>query len=414
MSIFKGVPTSAQMIEELEKASAKANNRSSDMFVPDESDVALFYASTLKQLIDSASLCRTFYSNKTADVVLVTDVTDFSALLPKLEALHIFRHIYCMDVNTPIAAYLFNVQAHIKDTIDLDDLIGRHGLNNDYTQIYGYYSAVSASLQYYLFLHGCFPLLHVMDDGIASYVLEYDRRMKLYSNLLAFGRKGAYIKDALSVIKKSFCEAFVMEPSFFYKKDCPAPVRSSAIFSNNADMPAILKALFGEIELPKQRYIFLEQSRVGSGPGYVSDDFYLIKKIADTVGIENIAVKLHPRTLFDRFTPAGFTVIENGGWPWEMASYQDGFYNKALITVSSTAALAGVFGSGKPQYILILSELVRVTKSKEVWPAELKGSIWGMCNAEGKYLFAPTDVQGLTDSLHYIDGMLNLKEKENV
>ena len=86
----------------------------------------------------------------------------------------------------------------------------------------------------------------------------------------------------------------------------------------------------------EEKHIFFEESfHVDNNQ---SDDLDLLELITKEVGKENMVIKLHPRSLCDRFSDKGYKVIKKSGGPWEVVAANMRIdEGKVLVTISSGA-----------------------------------------------------------------------------
>jgi hypothetical protein len=86
-------------------------------------------------------------------------------------------------------------------------------------------------------------------------------------------------------------------------------------------------------------YIFFENC--GYQDTGLNDDLEIIKITAEHVGKENILVKLHPRTIHNRFSSLGINTNQDSSIPWEIiAMNMDSNDKRTFITISSAALIS--------------------------------------------------------------------------
>lgn len=73
--------------------------------------------------------------------------------------------------------------------------------------------------------------------------------------------------------------------------------------------------------------------------------------------IDDVTVKLHPRTRKELFTSEGVNIYNHQGIPWEMICLNSSMNKKMLITFSSSAAFTSKFIFNDEPYILFLINL---------------------------------------------------------
>lgn len=84
------------------------------------------------------------------------------------------------------------------------------------------------------------------------------------------------------------------------------------------------------------------------------DDISLILEVVETVGKENIIIKLHPRNCEDRFSRLGITTNKTIGIPWEVIQLNYDFKNSVFLTISSASVLSSrlMFNQNVKTYLL--------------------------------------------------------------
>ena len=83
----------------------------------------------------------------------------------------------------------------------------------------------------------------------------------------------------------------------------------------------------------KNKVVFFEESFFLNG--IENKDLEIISDICDVVGIENVIVKLHPRTRIDRFVKMGIPTNSDSSIPWELIALNNQENNSVLVAVSS-------------------------------------------------------------------------------
>jgi len=86
------------------------------------------------------------------------------------------------------------------------------------------------------------------------------------------------------------------------------------------------------------KFIFFEQSF--NRDGIKVDDLNLVLKIAEVVGKDNLLVKLHPRSVVDRFAEYGINTSKIIGIPWEVIQLNHDFSNHVFLTISSGSVVS--------------------------------------------------------------------------
>lgn len=132
---------------------------------------------------------------------------------------------------------------------------------------------------------------------------------------------------------------------WFFEKDIvqyrsSAPMKNIPKFDLTDDsLRQILSSVFDfkENSFDGKKFVFLEDSAYLAGKE--TDDLEILNTIAITVGKDNIIVKLHPRTLDDRFEKLGYHSMKNN-IPLEALMFNQKKSSEIVfITMSSSAPL---------------------------------------------------------------------------
>jgi len=101
----------------------------------------------------------------------------------------------------------------------------------------------------------------------------------------------------------------------------------------------LFNSIFGYKERDRydRKYIFMEESFYADH--FPVDDVGIIKKITETVGIDNLMVKLHPRNGENRFASLGIKTNTYSGIPWELICLNQNIRDCTLISISSSSIL---------------------------------------------------------------------------
>lgn len=85
--------------------------------------------------------------------------------------------------------------------------------------------------------------------------------------------------------------------------------------------------------------IFFEESYYADGSEMI-DDVGIIERLAESIGRDNIMVKLHPRNPINRFKRLGYKTNKNTEIPWELIVLNQEISKSILISISSSAVLS--------------------------------------------------------------------------
>ena len=82
-----------------------------------------------------------------------------------------------------------------------------------------------------------------------------------------------------------------------------------------------------------KKFIIFEEAMFANDDNI--DDEKIIMNIVNTVGVDNVLIKLHPRTKIDRFSNKGIKTIGSDGIPWEAITLSGDFSDNVLIAIGS-------------------------------------------------------------------------------
>ena len=122
------------------------------------------------------------------------------------------------------------------------------------------------------------------------------------------------------------------------------------LITENPEIIEILRDIFeihdSDLYYP-QKYIYFASVYDFEG-GRPIGEIDIVRKIAKTVGNENLIVKVHPRDSRTAYTNEGIQVDKNSSKPWEAIQLLGDFSNKVFLTATSGSVLAGSFLSVYP------------------------------------------------------------------
>lgn len=341
------------VVKEHFKFTAKNNDAVKDNVV------ALFRCQSTYQLLNAILIKTTLLNQATADIIL-TNATDFSSVSEKLERTNIFRNIiFSEDIpKTYLDWRGFDQKKQKEITENPKKYILPVDIKEDYTD---YYIAVADEYNkifYYYMLHkGISTKIHLYEDGINSYILNNVVLCK--NDFINHEFYDAYAFD------KNIIEHLVHEPSVVVEK---VPSINYTEIPKMDTLPnksmKVLKKIYTDVTLPKQKYIFLEEAFFEDG--IASTDIELLEDIADIIGKENIIVKMHPRNKIDRFSSRGFEVMDNTVIPWEIVLLNSDISEKVFLTISSTAAISAALAFDKEFKAIYMYKVMSLGKNIHV------------------------------------------------
>lgn len=183
---------------------------------------------------------------------------------------------------------------------------------------YSYYARVNEDIR-----------LKVYDEGYSTYSRRFwtpeagMSALHVASGVLArrLGRRGTF---------EHIDSAYLYEPELLRLR-LPFPVgrllpngfridgfmlkELNAVFGFERESDPIVSFIQGD-SAAGRKYIYFEEC-FATDTGN-QDDLKVVDAIARAVGKDRMLIKLHPRTVRDRFTPLGYTTVQSHGYPWEI------------------------------------------------------------------------------------------------
>lgn len=361
----------------------------------------LFICSTYYQLMTAINIKRTLCIQQTADLLL-TDTTDFNGIIDNIKKCNVFRDVYQCKVTEKMVQLSNMSVAERKKSTNPIEVYNHVGLPHDYTDLYMTFSRLSCTLYYY-FIHMDTHLdVHLYEDGVTTYYLPISKRFE--TDGLDHGQYGErrlmnHIVENLMYATELYCAEKFSWPNVQLTKPQQSDGLKDVIFS-----------IFDRESLPGERYVFLEEFHAGMLLGNLFSDFLIMEKVAEIVGKENIVIKRHPRCPVDRFTPAGYKVMDNQRFPWEIILFGENIDDKVLLTVSSTAVLTPLTLFDQKNKVICFSDLVLSDKAN-FWDEHFKQKVLKEYNAETKTICFPRSEQELSAYIHYFEGQQRLMTK---
>lgn len=364
----------------------------------------LFRVQSVFQLFNAINIVYNTLKNVPVDIML-TKATDFSKYINAIRDSKLFRNVIVSEDTPETYINWRSVSKNKQEDIcrNPEKYVYLPKSESDYLDLYiAVADEYNKILYYYLVKNGCYPKIHMFEDGMNSYIL--DNRKKCSEDFILHEIYGHASFD------KNIVESLTYEPAAVI---CKYPdieySRIPKLALNNSPLKKIYCNIFPATSFPKQKYIFLEEAFFCDG--ITSTDVELVEYLADMVGIENIVVKLHPRNTVDRFSSRGFTVMELSEVPWEMTIMKSDLSDKVFVTVSSTAALTSGLVFNKKFTAINLFKIITVGKNIHVRQPMYKdfySTIESMLNYNQKQVFTPNSIEEFKEEIIYIQrGVIN-------
>lgn len=173
--------------------------------------------------------------------------------------------------------------------------------------------------------------LHVYDEGYSNYSRRFWQPDKRFSFLHSAAERIARMLGK-RFPAENIGTVHLFDPDML-RFELPFPVEKLAVerFSLDESKLNDLNKAFGfrknsdavldfvnDDSIVGTKYLFFEESFAEDSGN--EDDLGVLNEISEIVGMNNILVKLHPRSTRDRFSPLGYRVVESAGYPWEVVA----------------------------------------------------------------------------------------------
>lgn len=361
----------------------------------------LFVCETPYHLFSSLQIRYQLYRNTLADIVF-TSSADFSAYISQLKKMKVFDTIYQTGYTVvKDIGKLYKTAPNREITKHPERYEHYIDLPAEYSDYF--MPVLSSPYQKLLYLtlkkKGKAPRVHVFEDGSITYIEDVQQSMK--KDTLHHGAEG------LSSFQKNLCEILVRNPGLYLADSQNVPVAKLPDFlSDDREMWEIMRSVFGEQQLPKERYIFFNESFASEG--LVSNDIDILEEIAQFVGKENMTVKLHPRAAQERekYMSHGFKIYENNT-PWETVFMHPEIENKVLLSVSSNSLVTPWTVGGKKPTVIYLWKVMKLSRRHHVRESgftQFISLVENEMNCDEKIMFCPSTIPELIQTIKYIEG----------
>lgn len=195
------------------------------------------------------------------------------------------------------------------------------------------------------FLYNLFDLC--TDSGVNPTLIRFDEGILCYPMMPIEGKR-VRLKEALRKIngKHSLIKYFrsyeVFYPELLKKYIMnDRKIVSIPLIRRDDESIKLFNGIFSynpsEDNFKIPRYIYFPSPYQVDGINV--DDMALLHEIADRVGYENLVIKPHPRDIEGRYETEGFQVMCQSYVPWEIMQMNDGFKDKILLSLTSTAII---------------------------------------------------------------------------
>lgn len=356
------------------------------------------------QLINAINIKTTFLKDEKADVLL-NNSTDFSVLIPKLKKRGIFSKIIISEDSLAYNERYWKLSREEKKEISRNpsSFIYRPKFEEKYTDFYiGVYSVYAKLLYYYLIQKGMKPKIHFFEESHNNYTIDLKKGKEADGMVHEEYKENNFYKNIVELLlyRTDLYSGTVME--------CPL-VKMKQIDYKDPQVRGMYNEIFGYAQLPKEKYIFLEEPFFEDRKP--SSDMDLLEGISKIIGKDNLIVKMHPRNQIDRFSRRGFKTMTNSLIPWEvMIMNTFDIEKKVLLSVNSNSSISAKIVFDRDINTIHLYKMILFGKSDAMMHSGFKSyytKLYTNFNIKRKNLYAPNNINEFIEVIKYINGRIN-------
>lgn len=358
----------------------------------------LFICESPYQLLNILSIKYHYYPDATADLI-ITKSTNLSRYREKLESSGMFQKIILSNFDSKVDLKKIREISIKKRTLFPEKYEHALELEARYTDYFlpvlkhPYYQMI----YYQLVKKGCQPSVFIFEDGATSYTDNSEARMEIDHHLYPLNKQFTNNISAL----------------FLYRPDCycgnlevpkiPIP----QILGEETGFVDLIRFIFGDCQIPSARYLFFNECFARDGQ--VSTDIQILDSIAELVGKENIAVKLHPRSGGDEkiYQLHGYQIFSENDSPWEISVLSPKFKDKILMSVSSNTIYTPLFVSNVHIYAISLLNVMKLPSRPHAKTWEFHtfiNKVQQIMDRECNDFYRPNTMSELKNIIQFIEG----------
>ncbi len=361
----------------------------------------LFACETAVQLINAINIKTHYYPNTPADLILFSSV-DLRKYSDNIATLHLFDKIIFSDYNAKQDYDLIMEMPTEKRSLHPEKYSKMISLREHYTDYFLpvpegvfqkmiYYSLVKRDLR---------PVVHIFEEGLATYTENLTLKLTNQIDHTLYPLKKRITENVLDI--------FLYKPELYCGK-ADVPILPIPAIKKEGQFAEWLYYIFGDDTIPDERYIFFNEDF--SSSKRVSNDLQLLDAIADVVGRDNIAVKMHPLSSKGEalYRTHGYHTYANDSLPWELYALKPGLENKVLLSVSSNALFVPFTIADKKIYLVSLLDVMRLSRRPHANTAEYRRFLDKFANAvnqDDRIFFSPRNLTELEKIICYLERSL--------
>lgn len=297
----------------------------------------LFSVSTSFQLLVAVQIKDKYFKNDNVDIIITDYTLDYIDIAKRLQKTGLFRNVYTIQVRDLLyeknyykkfIQYLYATFLPtyiIKRKIDVinqyyDKLLFFN--INLYTQcLYEILQRNNKNIMCERFEEGF--NIYLKNDLNVSYVIRFK---KMLGKKIITGKINTTYLFHPELLQYNM-SSIIKEIPLFEKDNTNIIDKLNYVFNyKNEDIIRDSEVFYFEGKFYSENELF--------------DDIDILDKIAQKIDKSKICIKLHPRSLNNRFKSRKYNVSFNNSIPWELVQMNYDFTGKIFITVSSASILA--------------------------------------------------------------------------
>lgn len=311
----------------------------------------LFCVESVYQLFNSITLCLEKCQDKKCDLIMSNLTIWEEDMIHRMEEKGIFSKIIRpLTKETEDNFRTLEIEEKIRavDEPTYFFMDGKVPIDPIYDELYVPIDHIYWKMIYRCHIvNGVKPTIFMYDEGLRAYTME------LYKTDEQEYFKGDYAK---APFYNGIAAYYLYRPEWYYVKEYDYELLQLPNPSENVDLKKVLLYIFGNLDVPKEKYIYMEDFYYAND--LKTNDYEVFCDIAKLVGKENIIVKRHPRGKSDRFGGAGYSVTPQSVVPWEAQLLGNDISKKILISFSSTSSLSPFIIFDMDMHIISLKNML--------------------------------------------------------
>ncbi len=333
------------------------------------------------QLLTAIQLKMTVYEKDTVDIILCDHVMGFKAVYFELGISTLFSSIHYIDG----ARYDKILRKLLLLFTRLDPVLKPFSRNYD-EFVYFNFTALNVALKRRVKAMNSACNAQLMAEGILSNI-QYDLPLNFNSKAKRLMYKMLGESEA-RITEESYMYLY-RHDLIDYERIPIKPLRIPDV--DLSRFAGYLTSIYRDCRvIISERFIFFEQPH--NQDGYSCDDETLINITADLIGRDDIMIKLHPRSVNNRFP--GLRTLPASKTPWEAFVLNQNMNDKVFITIDSASAInARLLYKCKARVILLYKVLG--ISNRKYSPVILDKFVVNIREAAGgqEWIYVPKDIE---------------------